>query len=214
MSKFDERLCRTLGSILSEEETREPGVSKPDCCLSKEQIDEHYDKHYKGYLKGFTEAKRKLKETPLSDLSSYRSAMLDLSFNYNGIVLHEHYFACLGHQKMSQEVSKLVNRTFGSQKKLEDHLKSALMASRGWVVLGHDLKSNELLLNVIDDHDIHCMLAHPILVLDVWEHAYYIDHRSNKEKYADLIIPDINWEAVEERILRIEDGHSISRITV
>ena len=214
MSKFEERLDRTLLSILSEEKTREPGVKKPDCCLSQEQIDEHYDKHYKGYLKGYSDAQKRLEAVSLSDVSEYRSVLLDMSFNYNGIVLHEHYFSCLGHKKMTPEVSKLVKATFGSQKKLERHLKAALMASRGWVVLAHDLKHNELMLNVIDDHDIHCMLAHPILVLDAWEHAYYIDHQSDKEKYADLIIPDINWEAVEERILKIEDGHSVSRIAI
>lgn len=211
---FDKRLDLALSNVLSEAKIRQPAVGKPDCALSKKQIDEHYDKHYKSYLKGFKEAQDKLQSVSLTKINDYRSILLDLSFNYNGIVLHEHYFSCLGHKSMTSEVSKLVKETFGSQKKLERHLKTALMASRGWVILCHDLKYNQLMLNIIDDHDIHTMLAHPILVLDAWEHAYYIDFKSDKEKYADLVVSDINWQAVEDRMLRIENGRSVSRTTV
>lgn len=212
MLDFERHLDQTINALLIEGKTRQPGVPKPDCALSKEQIDEHYDHHYLGYLEGLKQAEQQLQN--LGKSSDYRSILLDYSFNYNGVILHEHYFACLGHQKMPSEVSKLVKDTFGSQKKLENHLKAALLASRGWVILSHDVKSNKLMLNIVDGHDSHVMLVHPILVLDAWEHAYYIDCKSDKSEYVDLIIPDINWEAVEERMLRIENGRSVSRTTV
>jgi len=95
--KFGTRVDRELNRLISEGEEE---VAKPSCFLSQEQLDEHYNQHYKGYLKGLEAAHKKIKSSSLDNVSQngddYRSALFDLAFNYNGVVLHELYFSCLG----------------------------------------------------------------------------------------------------------------------
>ena len=173
---------------------------KPSCFLSQTQIDEHYDVHYKGYVEGYKEAKKFLKQCSLSCFSEYRSALLDISFNFNGVLLHEIYFESLGKSGPSKKTKEMVDSSFGGQDKLEESLKAALMGSRGWILLGYNKMDKSLMLTLVDDHDIHGMYTCLVLALDVWEHAYYIDYKSNKDRYVDALINDINWDAVSKRI--------------
>jgi len=202
MSNFISRIDAGLDNILAEA-TDNPRISKPSCKLSKEQIDEHFDKHYLGYLKALRKMKKKLKEASTVSAnhngSDFRSAMIDVAFDYNGVVLHELYFESLGHREMSDKMLDLIIKAFNSRKNFDKCLRAAMLAARGWVILGHDWKSDELMLNLVDSHDQYNMMLYPILAIDVWEHSYYIDFKSDKEKYVDLILGDIDWQAVEER---------------
>lgn len=199
---FDKRIDRELLNLLTEEKVPEPKVEKPDCALSKEQIDEHYENHYKGYLTGFANCKKDLQNA--ENPSDARSAILGVSFNRNGIILHENYFSSLGNTSMPQELTTLINQSFMNRSQFDKILKNGLMAARGWLLLHHDLDYNELIFNIVDDHDIHMVANRPILALDVWEHAFYLDFKSDKEKYVDLLISDIDWQVVAERLEDVE----------
>lgn len=203
LNNFFERMNFELDNLLVEEKPSvESSVKKPICCLSAAQIDEHFNKHYKGYIKGLKEARGKLEKASLSDAnqngSDFRSAMLDISFNYNGVVLHEAYFKCLGTSKLSGDLLTEINRSFGSEKKFMSLLKASLLASRGWVMMGFD-QDWKLAITLVDSHDSHGMLMCPVMAIDVWEHAYYIDYKSDKLSYVIDIIDDINWEFIAEK---------------
>jgi len=202
ISKFTASIDRELDFILSE--GKEPKTKKPSCFLSKEQIDEHFDNHYQGYLKGLEAAQEKINRSSLEGVShngdDYRSALFDLSFNYNGVVLHELYFGSLGATDMPKDLEKLLKRDFGSVKHFKKLLKATLMGSKGWALLGFDPRSKKLFLSLIDSHDCSVPLIYPAMALDVWEHAYYVDYKSKKEDYVDDLIADINWKFVSDNL--------------
>lgn len=173
---------------------------KPSCFLSSVQIDEHYDVHYKGYVDGYEKAKRELERTSYSDITEYRNALLDVSFNFNGVLLHEIYFESLGKASPTNKTTGIIDKSFGGQDNLNKSLKAALLGSRGWVILGYNSIDKNLSLTLTDHHDVHGMCIPPVLALDVWEHAYYIDYKSNKDRYVGALIDDIDWDTVSKRL--------------
>lgn len=206
LNLFD-RINFEIESLLEEKQDMETKIQKPSCFLSKEQIDEHFDEHYKGYLKGLKDAKTRFEKAAMDESnhngSDYRAAMCDYAFNYNGVLLHETYFQCLGSKEMGSGVIREVSKTYGSKDKFLKHLKASLMAARGWVTLcfNHDW---ELRLSIVDFHGGEGgILGCPTLALDVWEHAYYVDFKSDKSAYVDRMIEDINWEFVEEHVEKL-----------
>jgi Fe-Mn family superoxide dismutase len=85
----------------------------------------------------------------------------------------------------------------------EDFLACGLSA-KGWVVLGYD-RIDKKLINVISDaHDIYVVNVDPVLVMDVYEHSYYIDFGSSKGKYIEFFLNNINWDAVASRLSEVE----------
>ena len=160
--------------------------------LSKEQVDSHYDDHYLGYLKGLEEAQKQL-----ASGNDPRSAMLKIAFNYNGALLHEIYFDCMGGKDFPKDLEK----TLGPKDELLAKLEDAMMKARsGWAYLGFDERSGDFKVGMIDSHDCHIALWRPVLALDVWEHAYYIDFKTDKKKYVKGMLEDINWQAVSKRV--------------
>lgn len=196
MKQFLTRINFELDQLLTEEEIKL--VKKPKCFLSEKQVNLHFE-HYTGYVKGLKDAKSRLQTADFNNVSEYRSILLDYSFNYNAVKLHELYFQNLGKSEPAEKLLKLINNNFKSIENLNEHLKTAMSASRGWVILGQH--SDKLLINIIDDHDIHAMFLNPILVLDAWEHAYYVDFNNDKEAYINKLLDDINWETLDDRII-------------
>ena len=160
-SLFLEKIAYEL-DVLKEDGTAKP--QKPECFLSKEQVAEHFDEHYLKYVEGYKTASRSLSSVSYSDKCEYRSVLLDLSFNYNGVILHENYFNALGKSEMSNSTKKEFEEVWGSVDKFKEALHGAVMASKGgWAVVGYDTISDQLALTVLDQHDLHGMLFKPIL---------------------------------------------------
>lgn len=191
--EFSARIDQELDRLISED--KEEKVAKPSCFLSQEQIDEHYDVHYLGYIKGLEAAKKGLENT-----EDIRQSMLDISFNYNGALLHELYFKSIGKTDITAGFQDVLEKTFGNMQYFLQQFKDLLMASRGWGILGVD-RSNDLILNMIDSHDGYIMIGiQPILAIDMFEHSYYIDFKGDKESYIEAALSDINWEQVSSNL--------------
>lgn len=205
LHRFLRRVDLSLDLLTEEKDKKtESNTKKPTSTfLSKEQLDEHFDKHYQGYLKGLEDAYGRLSKASLDDENLTRSILLDINYNYNGVVLHELYFGCLGAKPLSDDLEKTLNESFDSKNKMMSMLKAASMASRGWAFMGYDLRSKQMRISLIDSHDLNVPLWCPVLALDVQEHAYYIDFKSDKEKYVDGLLEDINWDAVGQNIAKI-----------
>lgn len=77
-------------------------------------------------------------------------------------------------------------------------------APRGWVILGLDRNEKKLVNVMSDAHEIYVVGVDPILVMDMYEHSYYIDFGSSKGKYIEFFLDNINWDTVASRLTEFE----------
>jgi Fe-Mn family superoxide dismutase len=128
-----------------------------------------------------------------------------LGFEFNGMRLHEHYFENLGGKAAPDKSSKFGKKLaddFGSYENWEKDFKgTAAMRGIGWTILYQDNVTGRLINQWINEHEIgHLSGAVPILVLDVWEHAFMIDYGLKRTDYIEAFFKNINWIAVENRL--------------
>jgi Fe-Mn family superoxide dismutase len=126
-------------------------------------------------------------------------------WEYNGMRLHELYFENLGGKSAlvkSGVLGKLIETSFGSYDAWEkDYRATGAMRGIGWVVLYYDVPSCRLFNQWINEHDVgHLADCQPILVMDVFEHAYMTDYGLKKADYIGAFFKNINWKAAESRI--------------
>ncbi|KNF09863.1 superoxide dismutase, Fe [Gottschalkia purinilytica] len=175
--------------------------------ISKKQLDEHYEL-YKGYVKNTNKIWKILDETPEfknsnPTYSPLRSLKLGESYALNGVKLHELYFENLNsrYNRPYGEIINLIERDFYSFERWVNIFKQTGLAMRGWAVLSIDPIDNRLHVYGLDAHDVGPIWkAYPLLVLDVYEHAYMIDFGVNRQRYIDVFFENINWKVVNKRL--------------
>ena len=180
--------------------------------ISDKQIDFHFDTHYKGYVTKINEVLEKLETADRSkanqNYSEYRALKADESFNHMGVVLHELYFENLKDgrgTKPSEKLMELMKENFASFEKWKEDFKACGIALRGWAVLVLDLSSGRLINNGLDAHNQYALTnAIPLLVLDVYEHAYYVDYGPKRAAYIDAFFENVNWDVVSRRLDRVK----------
>lgn len=181
---------------------------KPLDGISEQTISIHHDKLYAGYVNKTNEIRTAL--TPLEqggDVSSanqsysqLRSLKTDETFALNGVYLHEYYFNVLGGDGIptGSLMNALIER-FGSLENFISYMSACGMAARGWVVLAWDTQEKKLQVYTGDAHNHGgvwgCL---PIIVLDVYEHAYFIDKGSDRKAYIEQFWKNLNWQKANE----------------
>ncbi|KXZ39416.1 superoxide dismutase, Fe-Mn family [Alkalithermobacter thermoalcaliphilus JW-YL-7 = DSM 7308] len=173
--------------------------------ISKNQLLQHYTL-YEGYVQKINQIWDELEneenyKDESATYSKIRSLKLGESFALNGVKLHELYFENLGgkNTKPYGQILELINRKYGSYELFKEKFKSIGLAVRGWVVLAIQL--NNLYMFGSDAHDVGAIWsAYPLLVMDVYEHAYMIDFGVNRKQYIDEFFKNINWKIVNERL--------------
>lgn len=179
-----------------------------DIGLNERQVSEHL-KLYEGYCKKIDEIRKKIIDAEKegnSTFSEIRELKLEEGFCINAIKLHELFFENIhklnqgSATPISNEVVKMIEEDFGSYEYWRKEFFACAMSARGWVVLAYDWKDNKLHNYIMDMHN-QGMIADivPLLVLDMYEHAYFIDFGTNKKDYIELFLAHINWNIVEER---------------
>lgn len=128
-----------------------------------------------------------------------------LGWEFNGMRLHEYYFENLGGKTPLDKNSKLakkLNEDFGSYEVWEKDFKSTgTMRGIGWIILYQDITNGKLLNFWINEHDVsHPSGCNPILVMDVFEHAFMIDYGLKRVDYIESFFKNINWQVVESRL--------------
>lgn len=171
--------------------------------LSEKQLKEHHDVLYAGYVKKIGEIEEKLKAVDLSAANAIYSELGELkreeTFALNGVKLHEGYFdnmksngsECVG------RIRELVERDFMSYEAWEKEFRAVGLAGRGWVVLGYDFDDQRLRNVLCDAHNhggVWNMAA--LFIMDIYEHAYFIDYGTGRKAYIDAFFKNINWEYV------------------
>ena len=190
---------------------REAKALKDSCLtmngISKEEIDQHYGILYTGYVKKLNEIRSKLGTVDYAaanqSYSDLRGMKTEETFCLNGTLLHEWYFDNLGGKggQAHGRVLELIERDFGSYQKWETEFKATGLAVRGWVVLAYELDGGKLHNFGQDAHNVGVPWgAYPLLILDVYEHAYGIDYGVKRAPYIDAFMRNIDWDAVNQRL--------------
>jgi Fe-Mn family superoxide dismutase len=128
-----------------------------------------------------------------------------LGWEFNGMRLHEYYFENLGGKggiEKTGKLSKRISGDFGNYEAWEKEFKAVgAMRGIGWSVLYQDSFTGKLLNFWINEHDVgHPAGCSPLLILDVFEHAFMIDYGLKKADYIEAFFKNINWKAVEGRL--------------
>jgi superoxide dismutase, Fe-Mn family len=128
-----------------------------------------------------------------------------MGWEFNGMRLHEYYFGNLGstHNPVDyQKVVQVITENYGSYSEWEKDFKSTgMMRGIGWVILYQDSNNGRLFNQWINEHDTgHFAGCNPVLVMDVFEHAYMIDYLTKKADYIDSFFKNIRWDIVEKRL--------------
>ena len=128
-----------------------------------------------------------------------------LGWEFNGMRLHEYYFENLGGSGGIDKNGKLARKmaeSFGSFEAWEKDFKATgTMRGIGWVVLYQDAASGRLINFWVNEHDVsHPAGCAPLLIMDVFEHAFMIDYGLKRADYIEAFFKNINWTAVESRI--------------
>ena len=184
--------------------------------ISKKTVEEHL-KLYQGYVNKYNEIQEKLTALTDDDFSKanqvysiIRGLKTELSFAWGGVVNHEIYFSHLGGNggKPSDKLLKQIEKDFGSFENYKKDLKATGMAARGWVWTGWNEKE-ERLFNYLGDaqNTFPIWYAKPILALDTYEHAYFIDYGVNRGSYIDAFFENLDWKVVEKDFEKITSQH-------
>ncbi len=123
-------------------------------------------------------------------------------FEFNGMRLHEYYFENLSPTAKSEAVAKKLADAFGSDEVWEqDFRATGSMRGIGWVILYQDNVTGQLFNQWINEHEIgHLAGCKPILVMDVFEHAFMTDYGLKRADYIAAFFNNINWEIVAKRL--------------
>jgi len=174
--------------------------------ISDRALQVHRDVLYAGYVKKLREIAEKLEKADRSaaaaSYSDYRELKVEESFALDGVVLHEMYFENLGGKGSAPQAATLtlIERDFGSYEKWREDFLACGKAARGWVLLARADYDGKLHNFLLDAHNsLVPMGAKPLLVLDVYEHAYFIDYGADRAAYLDAFFRNIDWHKVEER---------------
>jgi superoxide dismutase, Fe-Mn family len=175
--------------------------------ISKEQLEQHF-KLYQGYVNNIVAGKiKELIEKGDINTPEYNELKRRFGFEYSGMRLHEFYFGNMQAggsvlEKTSALYSQLVE-DFGSYENWEKDFKgTGMMRGIGWAVLYQDPHTKRLQNFWVSDHENgHPAGFQPILVMDVWEHAFTVDFKpTEKASYVAAFFKNINWQAVESRL--------------
>jgi superoxide dismutase, Fe-Mn family len=178
--------------------------------ISRETVDAHY-KLYEGYVNKRNEIMGKLAEVDLASAnqvySEVRALKVELSFAIGGIKNHEIYFEHLGGPggEADGRVGELIRRDFGSAAGWRADLKATGMAGRGWAWTAYDWDEGRLFNYVGDAQNAFPIWnATPLVALDVYEHAYFIDYHTDRASYIDAFFNNLDWDAVNDWVRRYQ----------
>jgi Fe-Mn family superoxide dismutase len=211
------------GRNLTSEETTMPQGSNPPAFapkplpfdptklrgISEKLIVSHHDNNYAGAVKNLNGVRSELakasKDTPAFLVGGLRAKELAYA---NSMTLHEAYFGNFGGDgKVAGSTLKALSTSWGSLGAWEQALRAlglSLAGGSGWAILDFHLPSGELRLSWSGDHTQTLASGLPLLVMDMYEHAYQMDYGAAAARYLDAFFQNVNWEEVDLRFQRAQ----------
>ena len=182
--------------------------------ISDHTLEMHF-KLYEGYVKETNKLTEKISEfisdgnVDQEEMPAYSELTRRLGFEYNGMVLHEYYFdnlksgGGLGDPEKSSQFVKAAESTFGSYDIWKaDFVGIGKMRGVGWAICNQNPANGRISNHWITLHETGNVAGfNPILVMDVWEHAFLLDYKpAERPKYIEAFFSNINWTEVEKRL--------------
>lgn len=175
--------------------------------ISAAMITSHHANNYAGAVKNLNKVEQALaginKDTPGFEVSSLRERELTYT---NSKILHEHYFGNLGGDgKLAGAIDKRLAGQFGTAARWEELFRATALSlggGSGWVVLDINYATGDLRIYGTSGHSQSVAFGQPLLVLDMFEHAYAMDYGAAHAKYVDAFFQNIQWAEVDRRLAR------------
>jgi Fe-Mn family superoxide dismutase len=178
--------------------------------ISRETVEAHY-RLYEGYVNKRNEILERLSSVDLSAAnqvySEFRSLKIELSFAIGGIKNHEIYFEHLGGNGGAPDgpIGRLIERDFDSVEDWARDLKATGMAGRGWAWTAYDWDEGRLFNYAGDAQNTFPIWnAAPLIALDVYEHAYWLDFQTDRGSYIDAFFANLDWTVVNDWVNRYQ----------
>lgn len=177
--------------------------------ISKEQLTIHHDRHHQGYVNGANAILERL-DRARTDGSALdmKSTLKALSFNIGGHLLHSLFWPNLapagkGGGEPGGVVGDAIETEFGSFARFKQEFAQAAASveGSGWAALSYCLQTDRPIIMQIEKHNTNVYPMFRILmVLDVWEHAYYLDYQNARGKFVEAFWHVVNWDTVNQRL--------------
>lgn len=182
--------------------------------ISEKTLRIHHDKHHKSYVDGLNKAEANLVQARKNNNFEYiKYWENELAFNGSGHILHSILWTVMAPMKMGGQpgpyTMQQINNYFGSFKAFKEQFKKATLKveGSGWGILVWNPAWNHLEILQCEKHqNLTQWSGIPILVCDVWEHAYYLDYQNKRKEFIDKWWDLINWYEVEKRLLLAING--------
>ncbi len=177
--------------------------------LSAEILELHHGKHHASYVKGANDTLKQLKSArSAGDFATINQLEKNLAFNLSGHVLHALFWKNMGPQgggDPSGPLAAQLKKNFGSKDAFRGQFEAAAkgVQGSGWAALCWEPIAGQLqVAQILDHQDNVAQGATPILVLDMWEHAFYLQYRNVKADWVKAWWNIVNWKDVAERLAR------------
>ena len=196
----------TVGSVAAKDFSNL--IKKPMEGLSPKQIEPHL-KLYQGYVGKTNEIQAMLNtvdiNTPAPNATYHplREMLLEHSYALNGVVYHELYFGNLGGPggEPAGDLKAALDARWGTTGKFMDYFKAAGKCMRGWVIIGWNTRNGQLEPYGLDMHNMWVPAnVVPVVVLDVYEHAYMIEYGINRGDYLTAFLKNVDWAVCNRRL--------------
>jgi Fe-Mn family superoxide dismutase len=184
--------------------------------LSERMISSHHENNYGGAVKNLNRVEQELshitKDTPPFVVAALRER--ELTFR-NSKTLHEAYFANLGGDgRRSGAIESAIAQAYGGSAHWEEHFRATglgLGGGSGWVILNFELGTGALRTTASGNHTQVLATSVPLLVMDMYEHAYQMDFGAGAAKYIDAFFSNVKWDEVNLRLDRAQKASSALR---
>lgn len=178
-----------------------------DGYLSAEILEIHHDKHHAGYVKGLNDAMAGLESArKKGDFSQIKALERAVAFHGSGHVLHTLYWNSMspkGGGNPTGDLKQAIETSFGSVDAFRKQFAAATKAAEAssWGVLAWEPLGNRLITLAVEDHqNMGFQGSVPLLVCDVWEHAYYLRYKNDRGTYVDKFFDVANWDFAARRL--------------
>ena len=181
--------------------------------ISEEQLKIHHQKHHQAYVNSANTIFEKLQKARKDNIDlDIKSTLKELSFQIGGHLLHSLFWNNLAPAGTTNESNKLlidyIENEFGSFERLKKEFTQAALSveGSGWAALTFDKQTNRLIIMQIEKHNINIYPSFQILmILDVFEHAYYIDYKNERAKFIEAFWNIVNWDEVNKRFEELQE---------
>jgi Fe-Mn family superoxide dismutase len=180
--------------------------------VSEEQLRIHYEKHHQGYVNGANAILERLDNARKDDDDlDVKSTLKALSFNLGGHILHSLFWPNLapngkGGREPSGVLGNTIAKEFGNFERFKKEFSQAAASveGSGWAALSFCKQTNRPMIMQIEKHNTNIYPTFRILILlDVWEHAYYLDYKNARAKFVDAFWKIVNWKEANKRLEKL-----------